>query len=142
MIQTTTSAGIAQNPLLPAALLPAALSNEQGNCLIADFMGMERTEKETGEPTYKQEKNAVIWASQLMYKISWDWLMPVIEKIHIDRKVKEISIRPGRTRIWLKEYSYIQSPCLPENNSITECWLAVIKFIIWHNEQGVSKGSR
>jgi len=49
-------------------VLPAALSVEQGNCLIAEFMGMERTEKETGEPTFKQEKNAVIWASQLMYK--------------------------------------------------------------------------
>ena len=117
-------------------MLPAALSTEYGNKLIAEFM------KHLPQDEMVNEKRRELGVVEKNYHTSWDWLMPVIEKIHIDRKVKEVSIRPGRTRIWLKEFSYIQSPCLPENNSITECWLAVIKFIIWHNQQGVSEGSR
>jgi len=130
--------GIKQIPLLPAAL-----STEQGNCLIADYVGATkgRSPKE-GEFYYLPNSISTYLPRELKYSSSWDWLMPVIEKIHIDRKVSEVSIRPGRTRIWLKEHSYIESPCLPENNSITECWLAVIKFIIWHNQQGLSEGSR
>lgn len=141
MIQTTTSAGIAQNPLLPAAL-----STEQGNKLIAEFVGITIVKRNDEDAVFMFENAAFPeyfrCTKYNTYNSDWNLLMSVVEKIHIDRKVKEVSIRPGRARIWLKEFSYIQSPCLPENNSITECWLAVIKFIIWHNEQSVSKGSR
>lgn len=68
------------------------------------------------------------------YHEDWNDLMPVVEKIYLLREVKEVSIRPGRTRIWLQQ-SYIQSPCKPENNSITECWLAVTEFVQYYNTQ-------
>ena len=67
--------------------------------------------------------------------ITWNDLMPLVEKIHILREVREILITPGKTRIWLAKGSYIQSPHKPGNNSITECWLAVVDFIQWYNSQ-------
>lgn len=53
-----------------------------GSALIAQFMGLKRTDKTNGEPTYfGEEKGTVIWESKLKYESSWDWLMPVVEKI-------------------------------------------------------------
>jgi hypothetical protein len=40
---------------------------EENNKLIAEFMGT----------TYKQKKNT---HGVVLYKVSWDWLMPVVEK--------------------------------------------------------------
>lgn len=102
------------------AMLPAALS--EGNATIGTYMGKNFTDP-----------------LNYMYDKSWDYLMEVVEKIHLDRMVKEVSIRPGRTRIWLHGFSYIQSPCKAENNSITECWLAVVEFIKWRNNRNASQ---
>lgn len=111
----------------------------EGNKLIAGFMGAEWVQDDYKEWGYKIETphwNKLQKPEALQYHSSWDWLMPVLEKIHLKREVKEISISMGRTRIWFSDEvrkSFIQSPCLPENNSITECWLAVIDFINWYN---------
>lgn len=57
----------------------------EGNRLIAEFDGYD------------------IHMNGYQYHSSWDWLMPVVEKIHLLREVTEFSIRPGSTRIWLKK---------------------------------------
>ena len=100
-------------------MLTAAFPVEDGNKLIGDFMG-----KNFQDPL------------NYMYDKDWNQLMEVIERIHLKREVKEVSIHPGRTRIWLQQ-SFIQSPCRPENNSITECWIACILFIKWYHCQKV-----
>jgi hypothetical protein len=136
-VEVTTSSRNGGN-----TVLPAALSVEQGNCLIAEFMGMERTEKETGEPTFKQEQNAVIWASQLMYKNSWDWLMPVVEKIEDNFKAH---ITIYNKQCWVEFYGIHDDPCQFHNkdkSTIENIWLSIVSFIEWHNQQGLSKGSR
>jgi hypothetical protein len=92
---------------------------ENGNKIIADF-----SEYQSDWPY-----NSKAWSDTLKYHCSWDWLMPVVEKIHLLREVTEVSIRPGSTRIWLKKGSFIQSPIDPHNDSITECWLTVVQFI-------------
>ena len=49
------------------------------NKLIAEFMGLEFSKGEYYRPLY----NSGDWIPQdeLQYHISWDWLMPVVEKI-------------------------------------------------------------
>lgn len=95
-------------------VLTAAFSVEEGNKLIGDFMGKN----------FKDPLN-------YMYDKDWNKLMEVVERIYLKREVKDVAIHPSRTRIWLQQ-SFIQSPCLPENNSITECWIACILFIKWY----------
>lgn len=116
-------------------MLAEALSVEDCNRIIAYFMGWEKSIYENlPNKVYKENYTIGISIDQLNYNQDWNKLMEVVEKIHIQREVKEVSIKPGRTRIWLHQ-SFIQSPCLPQNNSITECWIACIKFIQWYNCQ-------
>lgn len=114
------------------------------NELIAEFMGMSsfKTEHDTfWHPTEKASPENWKYHSldlDHFYEKSWDWLMPVVEKIYLLREVKQVSITPGKTRIWFSDHikdSYIESPLKPENNSITECFSCVVKFIKWYNQQ-------
>ena len=47
------------------------MNTEEGNKIISEFMGAER----------KYESTEQIFIEQLQYHKSWDWLMPVVEKI-------------------------------------------------------------
>lgn len=105
----------------------------EGNKLIAGFMGGHENPQHKWYNVIQGDKGYRM-IQDFKFHSSWDWIMPVVEKIHINKLVTEVSIRPGRTRIWLKS-SFIQSPMKAENNSITECWLVVVDFIKWHNEQ-------
>ena len=80
----------------------------EGDKLIAEFM----REKATGG-----------------YHQSWDWLMPVVEKIW--------NMQGHRTSIFYFEpeegvtiYGNNESV-----NNITDCWCAVVEFIKWYNTQ-------
>jgi len=58
---------------------------EKNNKLIAEFMGLP-TEvfKPSGKVNYYfKEYNSGSWyeAHELSYNVSWDWLMPVVQKI-------------------------------------------------------------
>lgn len=108
------------------------MANEiiEGNKLIIDFIGIPL--ERNGMAYYIHKGYYGI--NELLFRRSWDWLMPVVEEIHILREVKEVSISIGRTRIWLTKGGFIQSPHKPENSNITECWLAVIEFLKWYNK--------
>jgi len=123
----------------------------EGNKLIAEFMGLELADKKYPSDGYWislhlpmfTDSDMTEWAdtrngmiriprSQLKYHSSWDWLMPVVEKIeslgyntqiHFDlfmvgdkdslRNVTETSASP----------------------KIMSIWYGVIAFIEWYNEQ-------
>lgn len=54
----------------------------EGNKLIAEFMGIGKTTQEP-ELYFKPDTESYwITSDELKYHTSWDWLMPVIEKIH------------------------------------------------------------
>lgn len=67
--------------------------------------------------------------NKLEYHKSWDWLMPVVNKIYLSRDVEDVTIRPGLTTIKMVNGATIKSPHKAENDSITECWLAVTEYI-------------
>lgn len=54
------------------------MKTNEGNKLIAEFMGHEVAYSDTSHPCIMGEMNC--W-SPIKYHKSWDWLMPVIQKI-------------------------------------------------------------
>ena len=59
---------------------------EENNKLIAEFMGWDTEVFKSGKVNYyyydKVSKQEIfLEAHELSYNVSWDWLMPVIEKI-------------------------------------------------------------
>jgi len=112
---------------------------QAGNALIAEFMGIKWASIQDTDGSYHvvdQEKSRIEneWVP-VEYHTSWDWLIPVVEKIIIKRVVESYSFRFGEFKIWTETGDVIKSPCSPHNNSITECWIAVVEFITWHNLQ-------
>jgi hypothetical protein len=58
---------------------------EEGNRLIAEFEGMKHVndDPEVYPEGYMYSENEGTWkVSDLQYHASWDWLMPVVEKIN------------------------------------------------------------
>lgn len=113
---------------------------ETDNELIAEFMGREITgvTANHNEPVKvyvvpNTGKGRPIVAE---YSSSWDWLMPVVEKIeklhsanfHYD--FKEIKI--GH---WPKDGEYMEVIAMPLATPIAEVYQEVVKFIKWHNAQ-------
>lgn len=108
----------------------------EGNKLIARFM--------------KREIITTRWPdvqTKLRYHNSWDWLMPVVEKIAstpMEKFIDEKNDDGGyaypvtfgmRTEIgeWMVRF---RGHGLHDSDTlISATWLAVIEFIKWHNEQ-------
>lgn len=103
------------------------------NELIAEFMGAKHVKNNLGEhwrfkvpPTPMSE--GLGW-TYLGYLDSWDWLMPVVEKIN---------------KLWMGcggdgdlGYMCDQVILMHINESISRVHGAVVHFIKWYNQQGV-----
>ena len=62
---------------------------EKTNKLIAEFMGLDTEVFKSGKVNYyyydKVSKQEIfLEAHELSYNVSWDWLMPVVQKIEQD----------------------------------------------------------
>ena len=51
------------------------------NKLIAEFMGVKPTKSELGRKVYYDSHEDKYVGLDLQYDTSWDWLMPVVDKI-------------------------------------------------------------
>lgn len=96
------------------------------NELIAEFMGLPRRKqtmcffvKASGKPSLTSTWHADL----LRYSYSWDWLIPVIERISLVYKTTPHDV---------DEFWAVIS--LPLNTPIEEVYKAVVKFIQWYNE--------
>jgi len=134
---------------------------EEGNKLIAEFEGMVYTNDDP--KAYPQgymfsKELGAITVSDLQYHESWDWLMPVVEKIG------DITIPAGLvSEPWPTDVHYgINKTCTmfsigdnslfisdsgiqkngvenikewknTKETTLTRTWLAVVAFIKWHN---------
>lgn len=99
------------------------------NELIANFMGYVHSD-DPHTDAYEM--------SRLEYDQSWDWLMPVIQKID-DLHDSNIDYDPEKIAKgdWPKDDEYIDVIALPMNTSIFETYNAVVEFIKWYNRQTV-----
>lgn len=96
----------------------------EGNKLIAEFMCWDRTEP-TNSTLFEQS------IKHTQYHRSWDWLMPVVEKIG------NYEISRGHCWFWLtsdigeeKEISNQEAV-----STIEAAWLAVVDFIKSNNNK-------
>jgi hypothetical protein len=102
---------------------------EKNNKLIAEFLELEKTEFKSGLVNYHftdyhvyDEKYHSTWyeGEELSFDKSWDWLMPVIEKIHHLEYEHEDNMENIENAL--------------DTKSITDTYKAVIKFIKDYNQ--------
>src|ERR1051326_3626131 len=110
------------------------MSTKEGNRLIAEFMGAEyKSWKDGGKKRYRFTepigKTYSFTLNELSYHTSWDWLMPVVEKISN----------------MYREYAHIPAMMdlheLTLFNPIETVYKCVIQFIQWYNQTKTHKSS-
>lgn len=132
----------------------------RGNKLIAEFMGAE-VKNETycfhfGNPAYEIQIEEMSFESvkRLRYQSSWDWLMPVVEKIEslwISGEQSSVTIRRNFVEIvhevGYNNIDYAKNSNLRKDNElggafhtnnytkIENTYKMVIEFIKWYNTQ-------
>lgn len=115
----------------------------KGNKLIAEFLGIEKKiYGETGITYYID--NIPYQLFKLKYHSSWDWLMPVVEKIEklstISFECKYYDPDYKREDYEVKSFYFIYSYSSQNkkfiansNNKLEAYWLAVVEFIKYYN---------
>ena len=112
------------------------MNTTENNKLIAEFMGAIIREKYGCEEVEVHDVvvTAPVWDGDVRYNQSWDWLMPVVEKIE--------SLGYGVT-IGMTDYCVIQNDwkedleeicSMTENGKLLCTYNAVVEFIKWHNK--------
>jgi|TARA_B110000908_G_C10253513_1_gene453750 hypothetical protein len=117
------------------------------NKIIAEFMGGEFNSKHTSVTT-KEGFNSV---GALRYHTSWDWLMPVVDKIRRviswdrDKFSTDVTIYGNGTQIvsgcyGSREHSdkYFNQQWVGKNgyyNTLENTYSAVVNYIKWYNSQ-------
>lgn len=117
----------------------------EGNRLIAEFMGIPKCGRCKDCGGYQYSPAIIYKPADMMYHDSWDWLMPVVEKI------SRIKIGDG---IEYVEYAYVRTfggigpdsafrfngfAVHISDRLIDSVFRGVVEFVKWHNEN-VSAG--
>lgn len=137
---------------------------ESKNEVIARFMGMIRYEADDkrgrtklGAPYFLNEKGRFIgYIHSLEYHTSWEWLMPVVEKI------ETVEVNDGRVFRIAADVKIFYQACIieyiPDEESGDPCedeitiqtqgetkleavYKAVYQFITWYNQQTTTNGN-
>ena len=113
------------------------MTTQQGNELIARFMGGVYNDVYNPSDPHYDFKNGVYSVDELLYHASWDWLMQVVEKIAksgfrvktnfnpIDNSVIVQSVTDSEQVLSIMYYS----------QPIEAVYTAVVQFIQWYNNQ-------
>ena len=110
---------------------------EEGNKLITEFM--------KAKPSNFRMPWEVCRLSELNYNISWDWLMPVVEKIesifdthhgHFGVHISSNNCSVQGTYLHMatndpSDYVYAMESY--EDTKIMATWVAAVNFIRWYN---------
>ena len=100
----------------------------ENNKLIAEFMGWVDMGEKVHPNWVHPDESSILFIKNFMYHSSWDWLMPVVEKINaidIGRRVKGAKL--------VNDIQYEVG--LVEREDAYE---AVIKFVTWYNKSNIS----
>jgi hypothetical protein len=108
------------------------------NELIAEFMGIKVSP--VGHTNYDVSGKALPHEEDLEYDYSWDWLMPVVEKIrsHEDVVGIEISFSLGticKICVRNRQTTSFQWLNIEDNGTINAVYAAVVEFIKYLNTQ-------
>ena len=115
---------------------------ENGNTLIAKFMGYEYYPHPNHNAGWRKEKGHIKLSGYylarttklLRYHQSWSWLIRVIEKISITSElyITLPDFKPSKNEVytsWLKQRETLSYETFEGVNAIISTWLAVIKAI-------------
>ena len=103
------------------------------NELISRFMGRKYVEAYLHAHPFKE---ALITKDSLEYHSSWDWLMPVVQKInYLHDKNFVYDAKEIIEGNWPIDDEYMQVVALPMSTPIDETYKAVVGFIKWYNTQ-------
>lgn len=119
------------------------LTIEQGNKIIALFMELN---KGIDSPNVYAINGPIVTPLSLKYHSSWNWLIPVVEKIEsihtdfdgrfgvhiVSNSCSIISTKLNTTRT-NPHHSYFNE--VTDNAKILATWKAVLQFITWYNQQ-------
>ena len=108
------------------------MNTQENNKLIAEFMGI--TPNEAG--VYHVSKHKGYDVENLNYQKSWDWLMPVVEKIEEDDEV-DVNILLNGTRIfrWRTDTDIVNNVAdISFDKKIEHVYDAVVEFIKQYNK--------
>jgi hypothetical protein len=100
----------------------------EGNRLIAEFMKDYELITDKGVYLYPQKG---FYVDELEYHSSWDWLMPVVEKISIDYSYYQ----SNDSKQWQVMIDVSNTNIVSEN-LIDAIYKAVVEFIKYNNKNG------
>ncbi len=109
------------------------MTTEEGNKLIAEFMGVKPTN--VNEQVYNIPEFGCMHFTQMKYDSSWDWLMPVY------RKTAEIGLwmmTNGYDKAWIEKGKEIEYAILTEETPQRAATL-IAQLIEWYNQQQKTK---
>jgi hypothetical protein len=112
-----------------------------GNELIAEFMGFKVIAKSFEDKLIYNipTNNGLGYISYMMlYNKSWDWLMPVVEKIEETNFIKIVGKYCGINKTSANSFNnWVATEGVSFTNpksKIESTYKAVVKFIKWHNK--------
>lgn len=113
---------------------------ESKNKIIAEFMGYRyETGVSLSGSWSRYFKNGGTFEDsfpEAKYDTSWDWLMPVVEKIEaIPGAYVDIHREATKVKFCPKEISEWSHTAWNQESKITHVYTAVTKFIEWYNSQ-------
>lgn len=104
----------------------------EGNKLIAEFLGWKNKGMVNLELWERFSNDTCINTAECKFNSSWDWLMPVVEKIEktdfvviIKQTECVIVNNSGETPMFIQEIL---------TTKIESVWRACVEFIKWYNE--------
>jgi hypothetical protein len=116
---------------------------KKDNELIAEFFGFtQKSYTPTSEKLWCDNKHGLP-VGELKFDTSWDWLMPVVEKIELLQFEFSISSiietkDDDRTLIWFHDCEIrdgVISITSVSNKKIESVYDCIVKFIKWYNQQ-------
>lgn len=113
----------------------------EGNILIAKFMGNQFLLDKLGDGEAVDIRIGLDWENYCKFHNSWDWLMPVVEKIEslfegnvyvgIQWNICHIDVTTQYTLA--HDINFLGIEYHKEPTKIEAVWLAVIEFVKWYN---------
>jgi hypothetical protein len=106
----------------------------EGNKLIAEFMQLESRKPSWSMAEQFNRNSYWIPVGVLEYHTSWDWLMPVVEKIESLGFESGISSDATYFKMEASPFDVVSQADNSWRKKIETVWEAVIQFIQWYNQ--------
>lgn len=104
----------------------------EGNRLIAEFMGLPHHYDTDDNLMFEHCEDSLIYPQDLGYHTSWDWLMPVVEKIEtLEDGDAIVTIEMDNCQI---VYGLDNAALFDTSDKIGNTYAAVVEFIKWYNQ--------